>query len=141
VALLGLAFKAGTDDVRLSPAMRVAELLVGRGVTVTAYDPFAAQNASAELPSLHIAPSAEAAVENAGVVVIATEWPEFRELDWAALGERMCSRTVIDGRRMLDPARMADLGFHYEAVGAPLPAHRRPEGTGDGGPHLHRTQR
>jgi UDPglucose 6-dehydrogenase len=140
VALLGLAFKAGTDDVRLSPAMRVAELLIGRGVTVTAYDPFAAQNASAELPSLHLVPSAEAAVENAGVVVIATEWPEFRELDWAALGERMCSRTIIDGRRLLDPARMADLGFHYEAVGAPLPAHRRPGGAGGAGPHLHRTR-
>lgn len=119
VALLGLAFKAGTDDVRSSPALRVAELLIGRGITVSAYDPFAAQNALADLPSLRVVPSAAAAVEDAGVVVIATEWPEFKDLDWAALGKRMRSRNVIDGRRLLDPGRMAALGFHYQAVGAP----------------------
>jgi UDPglucose 6-dehydrogenase len=137
VAILGLAFKAGTDDVRSSPALRVAELLIGRGISVTAYDPFAAQNAVAELPRLHVVPSAEEAVENAGVVVIATEWPEFRELDWAALGKRMCVRTVIDGRRLLDPAGMAALGFRYEAVGAPLPADARSNRNGGGGSHHH----
>jgi len=77
------------------------------------------------------------AVENAGVVVIATEWPEFRDLDWAALGARMCARTIIDGRRLLDPARMAALGFRYEAVGAPLPAEARAESIGVAGNHIH----
>ena len=76
-------------------------------------------------------------MENAGVVVIATEWPEFRDLDWAALGARMCARTIIDGRRLLDPARMAALGFRYEAVGAPLPAEARAESIGVAGNHIH----
>jgi UDPglucose 6-dehydrogenase len=128
VALLGLAFKAGTDDVRSSPALRIAELLIGRGVDVVGYDPFAAHNAAAELPRLRIAPSALAAVEGAGVTVIATEWPEFRELDWALIGSRMTSRTVIDGRRLLDPAKMTALGFRYEAVGAPGSENARPAG-------------
>lgn len=119
VAVLGLAFKAGTDDVRSSPALRVAELLIARGVEVVGYDPHAAQNASAALPALHVAATAEEALQGAGLAVIGTDWPEFRQLDWRSLAPTMAAPVVIDGRRLLDGPTMRGLGFHYEAVGAP----------------------
>jgi UDPglucose 6-dehydrogenase len=125
VALLGLAFKADTDDVRYSPALRVAQLLLDRGVEVVGYDPSAAANAALALPVLQLAASAEAALAGASVAVIATEWPEFRDLDWAAIAQTMAARTVIDGRRLLDPEVMRSLGYHYEAIGAPLSAEAR----------------
>jgi UDPglucose 6-dehydrogenase len=126
VALLGLAFKADTDDVRYSPSLRVAELLLDRGVEVVGYDPQAAANAAQALPALQLASSAEAALAGASVAVIATEWPELRELDWAKVGETMASRIVIDGRRLLDPEKMRSLGYNYQAIGTPqtTEAHR-----------------
>jgi UDPglucose 6-dehydrogenase len=119
VAILGLAFKAGTDDVRQSPAIRVSELLLARGLEVVGYDPFAAQNAQLALPGLQIAPTAMDALDGAAVAVIGTEWPEFRSLDWAAAAGRMHDPIVVDGRRLLDPGTMRGLGFRYESVGAP----------------------
>jgi UDPglucose 6-dehydrogenase len=119
VAMLGLAFKAGTDDVRSSPALRVAALLLEEGVEVVGYDPYASQNASAALPGLRLAATAAEALAGAGAAVIGTEWPEFRGLDWGALGPTMADRVVIDGRRLLDGSTMRALGFRYEAVGAP----------------------
>ena len=117
--MLGLAFKAGTDDVRSSPALRVAELLMTSGVEVVGYDPHAAQNASAALPGLHLAATAEEALQGAGAAVIGTEWPEFCQLDWRSLAPTMAAPVVIDGRRLLDGTRMRELGYRYEAVGAP----------------------
>ncbi|MGA2512695.1 MAG: nucleotide sugar dehydrogenase [Candidatus Limnocylindrales bacterium] len=119
VAMLGLAFKAGTDDVRSSPALRVAELLIARGVEVVGYDPHAAQNAAAALPALHLAATAAEALRGAGLAVIGTDWPEFRQLDWRSLAPTMADPVVIDGRRLLDGPTMRQLGFRYEAVGAP----------------------
>jgi UDPglucose 6-dehydrogenase len=119
VALLGLAFKAGTDDVRHAPALRVAQLLLDRDLEVVGYDPFAAGNAAIALPALELASSAEAALAGAGVAAITTEWPEFRDLDWASIGETMAARIIVDGRRLLDPSMMQSLGFRYEAIGAP----------------------
>lgn len=120
VALLGLAFKADTDDVRYSPALRVAQLLLDRGVEVVGYDPSAAANAAHALPALQLASSAEAALVGASIAVIATEWPEFCELDWATVGDTMANKIVIDGRRLLDPEKMRSLGYRYEAIGAPV---------------------
>ena len=129
VAMLGLAFKAGTDDVRSSPALRVAELLMARGLDVVGYDPHAAQNATAALPGLHLAASAADALRGAGVAVIGTEWPEFASLDWGALRATMAAPVIVDGRRLLDGAAMSALGFTYDAVGAPPAARReRPRG-------------
>lgn len=119
IAMLGLAFKAGTDDVRSSPALNVARMLLERGFEVVGFDPHASGNAARELPGLSIADSPEAAIAGAGVVVIATEWPEFRDLDWAGLAATMASPTVIDGRRLLDGKWMREHGYRYEAVGAP----------------------
>jgi UDPglucose 6-dehydrogenase len=119
IALLGLAFKAGTDDIRYSPAVGLASWLLDHGATVHAYDPAAAQHAARALPGIVIHDSAMEALTEADAVVIATEWPEFKDLDWAGACSLMASALVIDGRRMLDPVAMRDLGFRYERVGSP----------------------
>jgi UDPglucose 6-dehydrogenase len=119
IALLGLAFKAGTDDIRSSPAVRLAGWLLEHGADVHAYDPAAAGHASRALPTLVTVESGIEALSGAEVAVIATEWPEFQELDWASARDRMATPLVIDGRRLLDPVTMRDLGYRYERVGSP----------------------
>jgi UDPglucose 6-dehydrogenase len=119
IGLLGLAFKAGTDDVRDSPALAVAARLLDRGAVVRAYDPEAGPNALRRLPALQLAETAEAAVAGADAAVIATEWPDFAALDWASIGPTMRSPLVIDGRRLLDGPALRRLGFRYLAVGTP----------------------
>lgn len=117
IGLLGLAFKAGTDDVRDSPALALAARLIAGGAAVNAYDPQAGPNAARELSGLVIHASAREAVDGADAVVIGTEWPEFRDLDWQALRGRLARPLVLDGRRLLDAATMEGLGYRYEAVG------------------------
>jgi UDPglucose 6-dehydrogenase len=119
IGLLGLAFKAGTDDIRSSPAVRLAEWLIAHDAVVHAYDPAAAGHASRLLPELIVHETAIEALAGAEVAVIATEWPEFRDLDWAMALETMAVPLVIDGRRLLDPGEMRGLGFRYERVGSP----------------------
>jgi UDPglucose 6-dehydrogenase len=119
VGLLGLAFKAGTDDIRSSPAVRLAEWLLAHGAVVHAYDPAAAGHASRVLPTLIVHETAIEALASAEVAVIATEWPEFKELDWEHARDLMAVPLVIDGRRLLDPETMRGLGFRYERVGSP----------------------
>jgi UDPglucose 6-dehydrogenase len=97
-------------------------LLIERGIDVVGYDPLASSLAAREVPGLAVANSAEAAIAGAGVVVIGTEWPEFRDLDWAALAPTMVAPTIIDGRRLLDPDVMRAAGYHYETIGAMIPA-------------------
>ena len=132
IALLGLAFKAGTDDVRASPALRLAELLIEGGADVRAYDPQAGPNAARDLPALRQAATAEEALEAADAAVIATDWEAFRELDWATLRATMRQPLVIDGRRLLDGATMRRLGFRYEATGSPAAGPRAGAGAGTG---------
>ena len=122
IALLGLAFKAGTDDIRSSPAVRLAEWLLAHDAVVHAYDPAAAGHAARLLTSLIVHDTALDALAGADAAVIATEWPEFRSLDWASAHRAMAVPLVIDGRRLLDPAEMRDLGFRYERVGSPSSA-------------------
>jgi UDPglucose 6-dehydrogenase len=119
IGFLGLAFKAGTDDIRSSPAVTLAGWLLDHGAEVHAYDPAAAGHAARALPDLITEPSATAALAGADVAVIATEWPEFAELDWAAVRDDMATPLVIDGRRLLDPDAMRRLGYRYERVGSP----------------------
>jgi UDPglucose 6-dehydrogenase len=119
IALWGLAFKAGTDDIRDSPAMRLARWLHEHDAVVRGYDPAASARASEALPGLVIHDTAMDALTGADVVVISTEWPEFRDLDWSEARSRMAGDVVIDGRRLLDPTAMRDLGFRYERVGSP----------------------
>jgi UDPglucose 6-dehydrogenase len=119
IALLGLAFKAGTDDIRFSPAVELARWLVARGARVRGYDPEAALRAGRAVPGLVICDSAVDALRDADAAVIATEWPEFAAMDWAGVRGIMATPLVIDGRRLLDPSTMEDLGFRYERVGSP----------------------
>jgi UDPglucose 6-dehydrogenase len=118
IALLGLAFKPGTDDMREAPSLVLAGRLLSEGADVTAWDPVA--NGAAHLHGVAIAASALEALDGADAAVVVTEWPEFRELDWAAAGERMRTRVVVDGRNLLDPDALRALGFAYEGIGRPV---------------------
>jgi UDPglucose 6-dehydrogenase len=119
VALFGLAFKAGTDDVRDSPALEVARRLLAGGAIVRGHDPAAAENARRVVPELVVVSTPLEAARGADAIVIATEWPEYRTLEWAALRDEMSSPLIVDGRRLLDPHAVRGLGFRYEAVGSP----------------------
>jgi UDPglucose 6-dehydrogenase len=117
VALLGLAFKANTDDMREASSLVLASRLQGEGAIVGAYDPLAEQEARKLMPGVEFADSALGAVDGADAVVLVTEWPEFRELDWSDVAARMAGTVVIDGRNHLDAAALAAAGLAYEGVG------------------------
>jgi UDPglucose 6-dehydrogenase len=119
VALLGLAFKPGTDDVRFSPGLELASMLLEEGTEVAGYDPEAAANSKAEVPELLISSSPYDAVSGAHCAVICTEWDEIRSLDWATVSELMTYPIVVDGRNVADPDLMAELGFSYLPMGRP----------------------
>jgi len=118
VALLGLAFKPGTDDMREAPSLVLAGRLLSEGAEVTAWDPVA--DGRSQLHGVEVAESALEALTGVDAAVVVTEWPEVRALDWAAAGERMRGRVVIDGRNVLDPEEMRALGFAYEGIGRPV---------------------
>jgi UDPglucose 6-dehydrogenase len=119
VAVLGAAFKAGTDDVRSSPALDVAGRIQLHGATVTVYDPQAADNARRVRPTLNYAASALEACEGAHVVLHLTEWPEFRDLDPAELKTVVANPVIVDGRLSLDAAAWRAAGWTYKAPGRP----------------------
>jgi UDPglucose 6-dehydrogenase len=118
VALLGVAFKPDTDDVREATSLVLAGRLAGEGAHVRAYDPVAGSNAHDMLAGARITGSALEAVEGADAVVLVTEWPEFRELDWAGeVKSRMRVPLVVDGRNFLDREQLVEAGFTYEGIG------------------------
>ncbi|MFZ4813480.1 MAG: UDP-glucose dehydrogenase family protein [Phototrophicaceae bacterium] len=117
IALLGLAFKENTDDLRESPAMDIAQHLLNGGATVYAYDPVAMENAARELPGLNMCGDAYGAAEGADALVIATPWNEFKNLDMDRVMHSMAHPILIDGRNMYSPDLMRDLGFRYRGVG------------------------
>ena len=119
IALLGLAFKADTDDIRASPALAIARRFLENGADVVAYDPAAGANALSAIPDLCVVEDPYAALTAADACVIGTEWPEFRDLDWRRARDLMAGRLIADGRRLLDPREVIDLGFSYLAVGRP----------------------
>ena len=119
VAILGVAFKPESDDVRDSPALDVAQKLDERWAEVVVTDPRAMENARRKAPHLKFAHSPEEAVNGADVVLLLTEWREYRELDPRTLGERMRHRRIIDGRNALDPATWRSAGWTYRALGRP----------------------
>lgn len=113
VAMWGIAFKAGTDDVRESPALRIARLLQEEGAEVVAYDPEAASD------ELSHAESPIAATVDADVLLVATEWPEFITVDMNEVAASMKGYRVVDARNLLDPARVRDAGLDYWGLGRP----------------------
>src|SRR3954468_3646965 len=127
VALLGLAFKPDTDDMREASSLVLAARLQGEGAEVVAYDPVAAERAASMLGSVEMAGSAMEALDGADAAVLVTEWREFAALDWNAAAERMARPLIVDGRNFLDPEALTSAGFEYEGIGraprdAPAPA-------------------
>jgi UDPglucose 6-dehydrogenase len=125
IALLGLSFKPGTDDVRFSPSLALAERLLASGAHVVGCDPRAGSNAKEELPALELADDAYEAAAGAHALVVGTEWPEFRELDLTVLRGTMAYPLVVDGRNLFDPDEMARAGFWYHPTGRPPTAPAR----------------
>jgi UDPglucose 6-dehydrogenase len=119
VAVLGAAFKPDSDDVRDSPALSVAAQMQLQGAHVTVTDPQAIENARAKWPDIKFAETALDAADGADVVLLATEWAEYRELDPAVLGAVVAHRRILDGRNVLDPARWRAAGWTYRALGRP----------------------
>jgi UDPglucose 6-dehydrogenase len=115
VALLGLAFKPGTDDMREAPSLVLAARLQAEGAEVSAWDPVADGNT--HLDSVAVAETALDALDGADAAVVVTEWPELRELDWGAAAARMRNKLVVDGRNALDADALRAAGFEYEGIG------------------------
>lgn len=121
IALLGLAFKPKTDDIRFSPAIELAQHLIREGAHVRAYDPEAMAGIAKVVPQIECVASAYDAAEGADALVIATEWEEFRQLDWPAMRSRMVRPLILDGRNLLSKHDMNAFGFEYHSVGRPEP--------------------
>ncbi|MDX6532366.1 MAG: UDPglucose 6-dehydrogenase [Gaiellales bacterium] len=120
IALLGLAFKANTDDMREASSLVLSDRLRAEGATVVAYDPVAMDAARARLnDGVELAESMVEAVRGADAAVIVTEWSEFRSLASRQVREAMASPLIVDGRNLLDPAQARAAGFVYESVGRP----------------------
>ncbi len=118
IGVLGLAFKADTDDMRESPAADIIGCLVQKGAIVRAYDPEAMIQAKRLLPAaVTLCENPYQVVENADALVLATEWNEFKQLDFRKVSKLMAQKVVIDGRNLWDPQPLTGLGFRYFGVG------------------------
>lgn len=114
IGMWGLAFKAGTDDVRESPALRIARALEAEGAEVVVFDP------EAVVEDVLTAPDALEAARDADVLVVATEWPQFAEVDLKQTRKVMRGHRVVDARNLLDPAEVRAAGLDYVGIGRPL---------------------
>jgi len=117
VAVLGLAFKANTDDIRFAPALEVIRRLLEEGAEVHASDPEAIPRTKPLLPSVQYYEDPYEALKGVDAALVCTEWKIFRDLDWEKAGHSMSRRLVIDGRNLYAPKRMQDLGFDYHSFG------------------------
>jgi UDPglucose 6-dehydrogenase len=117
IALLGLAFKAETDDMREASSLVLAARLQGEGALVRAYDPIAEEQASKLMPGVTMLDSALGAIRGSDAIVLVTEWPEFRALDWNEVAAVTSGRLVVDGRNFLDSTAVRATGFTYEGIG------------------------
>jgi UDPglucose 6-dehydrogenase len=119
VGVLGVAFKPDSDDIRDSPALDVAKTIHDLGAIVTVYDPVAMPQARRAHPELRYAESAVEAARDADVMLLLTEWDEFRDADPEVIGKVVNKRNIVDGRNALDPVRWRDASWHYRALGRP----------------------
>jgi len=119
LAVLGLAFKGGTDDIRESPAIEIVKSLLKEGCEIRAFDPAATDRAKEVLPreGMTYVSSAYEAATGADALLILTDWPEFAKLDLPRLKQALTYPIVVDGRNLHDPAHMAANGFIYSSVG------------------------
>jgi UDPglucose 6-dehydrogenase len=119
VAVLGLAFKANTDDIRFAPALEVIRRLLEEGAEVHASDPEAISKTRAQFPTVTYHQDPYEALKGTDAALVCTEWQLFRGLDWERAGKLMTRRLVIDGRNLFTPKKMQQLGFEYYSFGRP----------------------
>jgi UDPglucose 6-dehydrogenase len=121
LAVLGLAFKNGTDDIRESPSIHIIKALLREGCSITAYDPAAMERAREAFPAgaIQFAANAYDALKGADACLILTEWEDFCALDLARMKKALKYPIVVDGRNLFSPAKMAAAGFYYYSVGRP----------------------
>ncbi len=118
ISVLGLAFKNNTDDIRESAAIDIVQQLVEAGATVKVFDYQAADNARNELPEEVIfCEDPYESAKDADVLLVVTEWKEFKELDWTKIKDILKEPVVFDGRNLLKPSKMEELGFTYSSIG------------------------
>jgi UDPglucose 6-dehydrogenase len=119
IAIWGLAFKPGTDDLRDAPSLTIIKELLRLGARVRVYDPVAMENLRRQAPELSVeyAPSANEALDGSDALILVTEWPEFRDVTPNELKARLARGVVIDGRNVWDPAAMRSAGIRYRAIG------------------------
>jgi UDPglucose 6-dehydrogenase len=117
IAILGLAFKANTDDVRFSPALEIVKAMIHEGADVHASDPVAIARAKAIYPDITYHEDLYEALRGAEAALVCTEWNEYRNLDWERAGTLMSRQLVVDGRNLYSPSRMRELGFEYYSFG------------------------
>ena len=128
VAVLGAAFKPNSDDLRDSPALEVAQQIWSRGADLVITDPAAADALRSKLPNLNVVDTVAEAVAGADVVLLLTEWQEYRDLDPRELRALVRTPNIVDGRNVLDPQRWADAGWTYRGMGRLAgPATARPQ--------------
>ncbi|MGN7312591.1 UDP-glucose dehydrogenase family protein [Alkalicoccobacillus gibsonii] len=140
IAVLGLAFKPNTDDMRAAPARDIIPMLMTAGANVVAYDPIAMKEAASYLPHVTFSESWREAVRGADAVMFITDWKEFKDLNLKELKQELASPIVIDGRNLFEPQVMKDLGFYYDSIGRmkiELEGESY-EGTSNRGSRLHR---
>lgn len=126
IGLLGLAFKAGTNDLRHSPALDVAKRLAHEGSELTAYDPAVPQDIPGITDGITVVPDAYQAVKDADVVVLLTEWSSFRALDWARVADLMAGQSIVDTRNLLDADLLTGAGLGLYGIGIGMPLHSEP---------------
>jgi UDPglucose 6-dehydrogenase len=117
IAVLGLTFKANTDDLRQSPALEIARSLVGHGARIRVYDPEGMEQARSLISGVEFAEDAYACIESADAVVILTEWAEFATLDLERVRQLVAEPLIVDLRNLYDPATMEESGFTYHSIG------------------------
>lgn len=118
IALWGLAFKPNTDDIRDAPAIDMINALTAAGATITAYDPEAMPNVKNKIgDKIKYASNQYEALAGSDILVIATEWSEFRTPDFEIIEKELPSKVIFDGRNLFDVAKMKEMGYHYESIG------------------------
>jgi UDPglucose 6-dehydrogenase len=117
VALLGLAFKPETDDMRDAASLVLAARLQAEGAHVRAFDPVAEDAARSLITGVEFCPSALECVDGCDAVVLVTEWRHFADLDWTDVARRMRGKLLLDGRNFFDPTAIRDAGLTYEGIG------------------------
>jgi UDPglucose 6-dehydrogenase len=119
IAVLGLAFKANTDDIRFAPAIDLIKRLIEEGASVCAHDPQAMDKVRVQFPQVDLGKDVYETARDAEALVVATEWEEFKTLDWERIRDTMARPLIFDARNLLKPATMKAMGFEYYSVGRP----------------------